>query len=81
MLCGLYPEAKPSSPELPEFQFGSDGCNGIPLSEVQIQLLQSFNKLDFLHCFRDVGLQSTVGLCLYYYCHNDSDRRLYMYCM
>lgn len=31
----------------------SIGCNAIPLSEVQIQLLLCFNKLDFLHCFRD----------------------------
>lgn len=39
----------------------SIGCNAIPLSEVQIQLLLCFNKFDFLHCFRDASLQSMVG--------------------
>lgn len=66
VLCRLCPKAKPlRSPSAVHNSqnpsLSSAGCNGIPLSEVQIQLLLRFNKLDFLHCFRDASLQSTVG--------------------
>lgn len=65
-LCSLCPKAKPphSPSAVQDSQnpsLSSAGCNEIPLSEVQIQLLLRFNKLDFLHCFRDVSLQSKVG--------------------